>query len=140
MKAIRGSIVILLLVLSVSFGVTSARGDSYSWSNLQSDIPGVALHTDSNLVNPWGLTASTSGSTIWVSDNGTGVSTLYHQDGSKVSLTVTIPTAARNKAGANPTGTVVNPTSSFKVTKNGNSQPAKFLFVSEDGSISGWNS
>jgi len=140
MKAIRGSIVILLLVLSVSFGLTSARGDSYSWSNLQSDIPGVALHTDSNLVNPWGLTASTSGSTIWVSDNGTGVSTLYHQDGSKVSLTVTIPTAARNKAGANPTGTVVNPTSSFKITKNGNSQPAKFLFVSEDGSISGWNS
>ena len=140
MKAIRGSIVILLLVLSVSFGLTSARGDSYSWSNLQSDIPGVALHTDSNLVNPWGLTASTSGNTIWVSDNGTGVSTLYHQDGSKVSLTVTIPTAARNKAGANPTGTVVNPTSSFKVTKNGNSQPAKFLFVSEDGSISGWNS
>lgn len=137
MKAIRGSIIILLLALSFSFGVTFARADSYSWSNLQSDIPGVALHTDPNLVNPWGLTASANG-TIWVSDNGTGVSTLYKQDGSKNSLVVTIP-GAKKKATGNPTGTVVNPTPFFNVTKNGNSQPARFLFVSEDGSISGWN-
>ena len=27
----------------------------------------------------------------------------------------------------------------FQVTKNGNSAPALFIFVSEDGSISGWN-
>jgi len=138
MRAIRGSIIILLLALSISFGAATARADTYSWSNFQSDIPGVALHTDSNLVNPWGLAAS-SGGTLWVSDNGTGVSTLYRQDGSKVSLVVTIPPAARNKSGANPTGTVFNNTPFFKVTKNGNSQPARFLFVSEDGSISGWN-
>src|SRR5207302_11132663 len=34
---------------------------------------------------------------------------------------------------------VLNATPFFKVTKNGNSQPGKFIFVSEDGSISGWN-
>src|SRR5205823_7963592 len=95
-------------------------------------------HTDSNLVNPWGMTASSNG-TIWVSDNGTGVSTLYHQDGTAASLVVTIPTSARNKDGGNPTGVVFNSTPFFKVTKNGNSQPAKFIFASEDGSISGWN-
>jgi uncharacterized protein (TIGR03118 family) len=136
MKAIR--FLVLLLLTTVLFAAFSARADSYSWSNLQSDIAGAALHTDRDLVNPWGLTASSNG-TIWAADNGTGVSTLYHQDGSKVALTVTIPTSARNKGGGNPTGVVVNSTTSFKVTKNGNSQPARFIFVSEDGTISGWN-
>src|SRR5438045_3451859 len=77
--------------------------------------------------------------TIWVSDNGTGVSTLYGQDGTAASLVVTIPTAARNKDGGNPTGIVRNGTAFFQVTKNGVSAPARFIFVSEDGSISGWN-
>src|SRR5206468_7628259 len=60
---------------------TSARADTYSWTNFQSDIAGVAQHTDSNLVNPWGMSVSAPNGTIWVSDNGTGVSTLYGQDG-----------------------------------------------------------
>src|SRR5206468_8496212 len=116
----------------------SAQADTYSWTNFQSDIAGVAQHVDENLVNPWGMAASANG-TIWVSDNGTGVSTLYHQDGTAVSLVVTIPTSARNKGTGNPTGVVLNSTPFFKVMKNGNSQPARFIFVSEDGSISGWN-
>src|SRR5438477_1493172 len=132
MKTLR-SLALLLTLICVS-----ARADSYNWSNLQSDIAGAALHTDRDLVNPWGMAAS-AGGTIWVADNGTGVATLYRQDGSKNSLVVTIPTSARNKDGGTPTGTVFNNTSSFKVTKNGNSQPARFIFVSEDGTISGWN-
>jgi uncharacterized protein (TIGR03118 family) len=135
MKAIR----FLVLSLIATTAIT-ARADTYSWSNLQSDIAGAALHTDRDLVNPWGLAANSTGTTIWVADNGTGVSTLYNQAGSKnTSLTVTIPTSARNRSGANPTGVVFNGTSFFKVTKNGNSQPARFIFVSEDGTISGWN-
>ena len=110
----------------------------YIQHNLVSDVPGLADVTDPNLVNPWGMAVS-SGGTIWVSDNGTGVSTLYHQDGTAASLVVTIPTAARNKEGGNPTGVVFNGTTFFKVTLNGNSQPARFIFVSEDGSISGWS-
>ena len=70
----------------------SARGDTYSWTNFQSDIAGVAQHTDSNLVNPWGMAVSSPNGTIWVSDNGTGVSTLYGEDGTARSLVVTIPT------------------------------------------------
>ena len=99
MKTLR-FIASLLLFAAVSI---SARADTYSWSNFQSDIAGAALHTDRNLVNPWGMAAS-SGGTIWVADNGTGVSTLYGQNGSKNSLTVTIPTSARNKSGANRIG------------------------------------
>src|SRR5712691_8128105 len=128
----------LLFVAAVMFTAASTRADTYSWTNFQSDIAGVAQHIDDNLVNPWGMAASPSG-TIWVSDNGTGVSTLYHQDGTAVSLVVTIPTAARNRDVGNPTGQVFNGTSFFQVTKNGNSAPARFIFVSEDGSISGWN-
>ena len=136
MKAIR--FFALLVLTTVLFAAVSARADTYSWSNLQSDIAGAALHTDRDLVNPWGLAAS-SGGTIWAADNGTGLATLYRQDGTKNSLTVTIPTSARNKGSGNPTGVVFNSTSSFNLTKNGNSQPARFIFVSEDGTISGWN-
>jgi len=128
----------LLSLAAAMFTATSARADTYSWTNFQSDIAGVAQHTDPNLVNPWGMAASATG-TIWVSDNGTGVSTLYNQDGTAVSLVVEIPTAARNRDGANPTGIVFNNTTFFQVTKNGTSAPAIFIFVSEDGSISGWN-
>src|SRR2546430_3250787 len=138
MRAIRSSLAIILLVGTSMSLASFARADSYSWQNLQSDIAGVAAHVDPNLVNPWGMAAS-SGGTIWVSNNGTGTSTLYKQDGTANSLVVTIPTSARNKGTGNPTGVAFNSTSFFKVTKNGNSQAARFIFVSEDGSISGWN-
>src|SRR5215813_5105750 len=129
---------VLLLLTMATLAVVSARADTYSWTNFQSDIAGVAQHIDDNLVNPWGMAVSGNG-TIWVSDNGTGVSTLYGQDGTARSLVVTIPTAARNRGTGNPTGVVFNSTQFFQVTKNGNSAPALFIFVSEDGSISGWN-
>src|SRR5437879_5145596 len=140
MRTIHTSIKVVAVILAVSaLSATSARADSYSWTNLQSDIPGVAAHVDPNLVNPWGMAANSTGTTIWVSDNGTGVSTLYHQDGAAQPLIVTIPTSKQNRGTGNPTGIVFNSTAFFKVTLNGNSQPARFIFVSEDGSISGWS-
>src|SRR5438876_4826993 len=139
MRTIPNSIKTAFLVLTaISFTAAFARADTYSSTNFQSDLPGLAAHVDPNLVNPWGMAVS-SGGTIWVSDNGTGVSTLYGQDGTAASLVVTIPTSARNKDGGNPTGVVFNSTAFFKVTKNGNSQPSRFIFVNEDGTISGWN-
>ena len=139
MKTTYAYVKVALLAFAVAIlTATSARADTYSWTNFQSDIAGVAQHIDSNLVNPWGMSVSPNG-TIWVSDNGTGVSTLYGQDGTARSLVVTIPTAAQNRGGGNPTGQVFNGTPFFQVTKNGNSAPALFIFVSEDGTISGWN-
>jgi len=141
MKTLPTSIKTIAVVCVALASLASfAHADTYSTTNFQSDIPGVAAHTDPHLVNPWGMTANSTGSVIWVSDNGTGVSTLYRQDGTALSLVVTIPPSAKNKDGGNPTGIVLNTTAFFKVTKNGNSQPAKFIFASEDGSISGWNS
>jgi uncharacterized protein (TIGR03118 family) len=139
MKSIHSSVKAALFLLTLlCLPAAFSRADSYSWENLQSDINGVAEHTDANLVNPWGMAAS-SGGTIWVANNGTGTSTLYRQDGTANPLVVTIPTSARNKDGGNPTGVVFNSTSFFLVTKNGVSQPSRFIFVSEDGTISGWN-
>lgn len=128
---------VVAIVAAAVLVPASFAGDTYSWENYQSDIAGAAEHTDRNLVNPWGMAAS-SGGTIWVSDNGTGVSTLYGQDGTANPLIVTVPGKDKSKP-SNPTGIVFNSSSSFKVTRNGNSQPSKFIFVNEDGTISGWN-
>ena len=125
----------LLVVAGTVLTAAVARADTYSWENLQSDIAGVAAHVDPNLVNSWGMAVGSTG-TIWVSDNGTGVSTLYNQDGTANPLVVAIPAKEPHKAG-NPTGVVFNSTEFFKVTKNGNSQPSLFIFVNEDGTISG---
>src|SRR5690348_12868467 len=49
-------------------------------SNLVSDLPNVADHLDPALVNPWGISESAT-SPFWVSDNGSGLSTLYDSHG-----------------------------------------------------------
>src|SRR6266487_6353271 len=105
MKTIHTSIKTTLLVLiAISFTAAFARADSYSWTNFQSDIAGVAQHVDPNLVNPWGMALSSSNA-IWVADNGKGVSTNYNADGTANSLVVTIPPSATNDEGVSaPTG------------------------------------
>ena len=91
------------------------------------------------MVNPWGLTRS-SGSAWWVSDEATGVSTLYNGAGVKQSLIVTIPPADptnKNTPNSTPTGTVFNGgTTDFLLAPG---HPATFLFSTVDGTIAGWN-
>ncbi len=139
-RAVYASIRIGVAITAAAVWVPAAfaGSDTYSWENFQSDIPGVAEHVDQNLVNPWGMAVS-SGGTIWVSNNGTGTSTLYNQQGVANPLVVTIPGSPHSRGPGRPTGIVFNSTSFFKVTKNGSSQPARFIFVGEDGTISGWN-
>jgi hypothetical protein len=45
-----------------------------------SDLPGVAQLQDPNLINPWGVSESSS-STFWISDNNAGVASLYSVPG-----------------------------------------------------------
>src|SRR4051812_45409060 len=79
----------------------------FTQTNLVSDVPGLAQHTDPNLVNPWGISESPA-SPFWVSDNGTGVATLYDTLGNPQSLVVTIPAPPGSPAGtrSTPTGQV----------------------------------
>src|SRR5207244_13341962 len=115
MRTIPNSIKTAFFVLTaISFTAAFARADTYSSTNFQSDLPGLAAHVDPNLVNPWGMAVS-SGGTIWVSDNGSGVSSLYGQGGTAASLVVTISTSARNKDGGNAKGVVIKRTACVKV-------------------------
>ena len=113
---------------------------AYLQTNLVSNIPGMALVTDPNLKNPWGLSSS-SGSPIWASDNNAGVATLYaiaNGVAAPVPLVVQIP-APGNVPGGAPTGTVFSGSSGFVVSENLKSGPSRFLFATEDGTIVGWN-
>src|SRR3989442_9135858 len=113
-----------------SFTLQHAR-PFYEQHNLVSDGAVSAGLVDAALVNAWGLVASAT-SPFWVADNGTGLSTLYNGNtGGKISLTVTVPGA--------PTGVVFNSGADFVVTSGTRSGPARFIFASEDGTISGWN-
>src|SRR5216683_2349509 len=101
--------IVTALSLASSLGA-AAFGQHYKQTNLISNTSGNAEGTDSDLVNPWGL-SRTSGSVWWVADNLTGVATLYNGPGAKQSLVVTIPPAdPTNKSTPNgsPTGTVSN--------------------------------
>jgi uncharacterized protein (TIGR03118 family) len=100
----------------------------------QPSVSATAPNMDAHLVNAWGLSRS-SGSPWWISDNGAGVSTLYNAAGAAQSLVVTIPSPDPNGTSA-PTGTVFNYTSGFEVAPGAK---AIFLFVTEDGTIAGWN-
>jgi hypothetical protein len=50
------------------------RDGGFTQTNLVSNIPDKATHTDPNLHNPWGISTA-PGLPLWVSDNGTGLST-----------------------------------------------------------------
>jgi uncharacterized protein (TIGR03118 family) len=108
----------------------------------------VAKFFDPNLVNPWGISES-SASPFWISDNGAGVSTLYDTTGAPRPLVVSIPAPGEPLGnGGTPTGTVFNIAGGASggfmisgVTSGGlpTTQPAVFLFSTEDGTILGWN-
>lgn len=134
---------ILLTAVAFLFTTSYTLASGFDWENLEGDIPGVAEIADQNAVNPWGIAVASSG-TIFVADNGAGVATSYFQDGTPAPdfsnpRVITIPPSSTNSDGANPTGVVANNTSFFKVSNGSNSLPAKMIFVSEDGMISGWN-
>jgi uncharacterized protein (TIGR03118 family) len=118
---------------------SAAFAQHYTQVNLVANTSGVAAVTDPNLVNPWGLSRA-SGSPWWISDNGTGLSTLYNGAGAIVPLVVTIPKADPNSTTfptGTPTGTIANGSTTDFLLAVG--KPAAFLFSTIDGTISGWN-
>jgi uncharacterized protein (TIGR03118 family) len=128
--AITGALALAFAPLAVSQNKHSAAPEpfqQYTQSNLVSNVSGVAAVTDPNLVNAWGLSRSSTG-VWWVSDNGTGLSTLYDGTGKIVPLVVS--------STGTPTGTIFNGTTDFAVAP---AKPAVFLFATEDGTLSGWN-
>lgn len=121
----------LLIAAMAAAGAAAAQMNSYTQTNLVSDLPGQATTQDPNLVNPWGLTAGPGGP-FWISDNGSGLSTLYNGAGATLPLVVTIP-GPSGSAGS-PTGIVFN-----SGIKAGNFGGAPFLFGTESGTIVAWS-
>ena len=119
------------LIIALGLALPASDAGAFIATNLVTDDQAAhpAALTDPNLVNAWGISRSGT-SPFWVSDNGTGVSTLYRVNPvtgvpSINPLVVSIPGVG------NVTGQAfANLAGSF----NGDT----FLFVSEDGTVSGW--
>jgi uncharacterized protein (TIGR03118 family) len=92
------------------------------------------------LVNPWGL-VQLGTSPIWLGDNGTGFSTLYKGNGTKLGLVVVVPGAGGVQG--TPTGVVGNVGGAndfiFMNPANGARGRAFFIFSTLDGQIAAWN-
>jgi uncharacterized protein (TIGR03118 family) len=111
---------------------SSAALAQYQLTNLDSNQAKTAKFMDPLQVNGWGL-ARSSGSPFWVSDQGSGWSTIYTGKGVKEGLEVLIPSATGAGPGQ-PTGIVANGSSDFQI----GGSDSHFLFATLDGSISGW--
>ncbi len=123
----------VLLLLSVALFALPGSAQKVNITYLTSDIPAAGTYTDTNLVNAWGMSISPTGP-WWISDNTSGLATLYNGSGQPQSLVVTIPSGTGSGTGS-PSGTVYNAsTSDFEI--HGFATP--FLFCTEDGTISGW--
>ncbi len=119
--------------ISVKAKVNARGSQFYAQHNLVSDVDGLADHTNSNVVNAWGLDAGPT-TPWWFSDNGTGRTTLYNVSTGSVVATFTVPGAGG--AQGNPTGLVFNGGSGFVINNGAGTSAARFIFSSEDGTIS----
>lgn len=128
----------IFLTLSTNCRKSELRAilDGYEQTNLVADKASFnPMLVDPQLVNPWGM-AFTPTSPVWTSDNGSGLSTLYEKNGTKVSLVVTIP-SPDSTGGGTPTGILFNATADFMIP----GEPpvaSKFIFSTEDGTIIAW--
>jgi uncharacterized protein (TIGR03118 family) len=127
----------------------------YTRTDLVTNLGTGGTVEDANLVNAWGLVSTTT-SPFWVSDNATGVSTLYTINNNTATgritvtvngLVVSIPSAVGGtgtptgivspetpKGGTDFTVSGVNPNTHAQT-----SAAAAFIFAALDGTITGWN-
>ena len=130
--AVPGAIALLLMIPLFPPPASSSvlPDNTYTVTALTSDGSVRALSVDSRLINPWGLARSPSGP-WWVADNGTSATTTYDANGK--------PLPAMAKMSGAPTGVVYNGSDGFVVTaEDGTVGPARFLFATEQGTITAW--
>lgn len=146
----------MALALMLAAGAARA-GDGYYQTDLVSDIPGMALVTDPNLMDPWGIAQSTR-SPFWISDQATSIASVYSVDPVTQQPTVlSLAPSLPNLGGAppspppveadGPTGQVstsaagiTTSATDFNFTSGGVTGKAGFIFANLDGSISAWKS
>jgi uncharacterized protein (TIGR03118 family) len=84
---------------------------------------------DRNLVNPWGLAASSTGP-WWIANEATETSTVYSSRGNRARLVVSVP--------GGPAAVVASNTGDFVVRRGRTSGPARLIFATEDGKLRAW--
>ncbi len=143
----------VLPVLAMAMLMSNLASAQYVRTDLVTNTGAGNTVQDTHLVNGWGL-VSTASSPFWVSDNGTGFSTLYSISNTAgtvgatpAGLVVSVPSAAGGPG--SPTGVVASnlPKGSTAFTVSGvnpvsgkqASASAIFIFATFDGTISGWN-
>jgi uncharacterized protein (TIGR03118 family) len=133
------------LALSLFLLPVVTEAQHYIQTNLVSNT-GIAPLNDANLQNSWGLISSTS-SPWWVANNAGGTSTLYSIDAAGAAHLVpinpapnefvAIPNAPSQPPPGSPTGVMFNGSATDFLLAPG--APARFIFVTEDGTVQGWN-
>src|SRR5690242_14628740 len=150
MRRFEGILPVALVALGLSVSmVNRASAAPYVQTDLVSDIPGLATITEPTLVNPWGISHTTT-SPFWISDQATNFTNLWLVTGQTNVTKVTginpptgnimIPPGGVGAVG--PTGQVANQNpspSSFPVGNGGNGGSAHFIFANLNGTISAWD-
>jgi len=120
----------MTLALPVFCHSTSLQAQGYAVSNLVSDIPGAAANTDTNLVNAWGM-AVLPGNTLVVNANENSLAGFYTGDGQLTGFYLGVNAA--------PSGLYWNPFGGFPVSDGFKTRSSSLIFVTEAGTILGWN-
>jgi uncharacterized protein (TIGR03118 family) len=150
MRRFEGILPVALVALGLSVSMANTvLAAPYVQTDLVSDIPGLATITEPTLVNPWGISHTTT-SPFWISDQGTNFTNLWSVTGQTNVIKVTavnppngnimIPPGGVGAVG--PTGQVANQNpspSSFPVGNGGNGGSAHFIFANLNGTISAWD-
>ena len=121
------NLITLTLALAMASSMATAQ---YAATVL---VKNTGTKPDKQLINPWGLVYGPGGP-FWLSDEGSGLSTLYDGKGNKQTPVVTVPSASGKGLGT-PTGIVYNGSSEFQI----DNWVSAFLFSTLDGTISGWS-
>ncbi|SCX83391.1 TIGR03118 family protein [Nitrosospira sp. Nsp13] len=121
----------------------------YKQTNLvaSTDAYGASI-VDPSLINAWGIATRPAGlgGHFWVESNGGGTTNQFVGDVGGVPLfaddlrlvTVPGPTTGNVVSPGTPTGVVFNPGAQFTITQGSITEPAKFIFVTDTGTISAW--
>ncbi len=137
MQRVRSLFIGAICLLALATVPTHGQTTSFKQTNLVSDSPGMAAHTDPDLNNPWGV-AFLLNQPFQMANNQGGTSRAYDRNGvSTGSFVVPPPRGSSNPS--TPAGIVANLINGVVAGFDVNRRTSLFIFDTEDGTISGWN-
>jgi len=113
------------------FSPIGLQAQGYAVNPLVADIPMGPANIDTNLVNAWGMVLLPDNMLV-VSANENNLAGLYTMDGQVLGSYIEVDSA--------PSGLALNKTGGFKIPNDGKERASELIFVTEEGTILGWNS